>query len=367
MNKLVNAMLVLNVMFWLVLAGKAQGFGQENWQSIDKIGNSELKILASAGQDSDLILKDAISFRLLEGGAVVLRFRSGKECLVGLGLKDSKLAKNTNKPESDTNHKAILILANYSGHINADSPTSYGTAVSYTIPKAYYSVDAVTDTYEAPGVVVYCNPPSGSHFSTGTTLVTCAGTDGHGSHAYADINITVREMKSDESATDSKSYAESDEGAEPEKELSPRQKLEKITEEFISKWNNSEPDLLDSSTLVELDNLVRDGTSLLGLVDKDSKREFLITLSRRGVRYWNMFKPYLATDLAFDLCDNFFSSHMARTFDKPSDDDVLSVLQSTVAYLWQNDTYIFDSFFAALILKKDSIAYDALKKAGKIK
>ncbi len=64
----------------------------------------------------------------------------------------------------------------------AAPPGATGVVVNYPAPVA---------TDNAPGVTSACNPPSGSVFPVGTTVVSCTATDGAGNTATATFNVTV--------------------------------------------------------------------------------------------------------------------------------------------------------------------------------
>lgn len=57
-------------------------------------------------------------------------------------------------------------------------------------PVVTYSV-SVTDNYTAGSATVVCNPPSGTPFPEGTTLVTCTATDTAGNNTLGQFSVTV--------------------------------------------------------------------------------------------------------------------------------------------------------------------------------
>lgn len=73
------------------------------------------------------------------------------------------------------------------------NPCDVGTVVNYPAP-------TVSDNCPN-GLVVVCNPPSGSMFPIGTTMVVCTVTDGGGNQAQCGFNITVFDVRLQDDST----------------------------------------------------------------------------------------------------------------------------------------------------------------------
>ncbi len=83
---------------------------------------------------------------------------------------------------NDTENPAISCPANIT---TSNDPGQCGAAVSYAAPA----------TDNCPGVIVVCNPPSGSFFPIGTTPVNCTATDASGNQASCSFTVTVNDTE----------------------------------------------------------------------------------------------------------------------------------------------------------------------------
>jgi hypothetical protein len=72
---------------------------------------------------------------------------------------------------------------------NVTSVTDQNACPALPCVAVTYPPPTVTDN--CPGVVVVCNPPSGTCFPTGTTTVTCIATDGSGNTASCSFTVTT--------------------------------------------------------------------------------------------------------------------------------------------------------------------------------
>src|ERR1041384_2194658 len=85
---------------------------------------------------------------------------------------------------------------------NEDSPGSGSATVNYSTPTATGNC-----------VTVVCNPPSGSRFSFGTTVVNCTATDSTNQSATCSFNVTVNASNCFITCPDDKTVSESSPGA----------------------------------------------------------------------------------------------------------------------------------------------------------
>jgi len=82
---------------------------------------------------------------------------------------------------NDTQPPTITCPANIITTSNATCPPSVSQVANFT----------TTASDNCPGVVVVCNPPSGSSFPVGTTTVTCTATDATGNTATCSFTVSV--------------------------------------------------------------------------------------------------------------------------------------------------------------------------------
>jgi uncharacterized repeat protein (TIGR01451 family) len=139
----------------------------------------------------------AVTFDSIPGGmAVTITLVAQVNCTLASGTPiQNTVAVATTEPELDSNNNVSTIettavdpppqITCPANLVVGNDPGQCAAAVTFT----------PTATDNCPGFVVTCNPPSGSIFPKGTTLVTCTATDSGGNAASCDVSVTVEDRE----------------------------------------------------------------------------------------------------------------------------------------------------------------------------